>query len=157
MKKPILITLCCVCLMLVTPLTSVAQENTVSSNLPEQQYVDDDCDICPSNKWIKSIEDKKETKKLTNIIDEHLIGDNKLKQDRIFWNFPITCITLYIIFIQMYIRAIYANWILWMLIPYYSFLYTLFERYLYLKNFQIFFILKIANTLNCLWDRFYYV
>ena len=36
MKKEILITLCCASLMLVTPLTSIAQENTVSSNLPEQ-------------------------------------------------------------------------------------------------------------------------
>ena len=36
MKKTIFITLCCASLMLVTPLTSVAQENTVSNNLPEQ-------------------------------------------------------------------------------------------------------------------------
>ncbi|UCF49087.1 MAG: hypothetical protein JSU91_04875 [Thermoplasmatales archaeon] len=36
MNKPILIALCCASLMLVTPLTSVAQENTVSNNLPEQ-------------------------------------------------------------------------------------------------------------------------
>ena len=36
MKKPILITLLCAVLMLVTPLTGVAQENTVSNNLPEQ-------------------------------------------------------------------------------------------------------------------------
>ena len=36
MKKPFLITLCCASLMLVTPLVGVAQENTVSNNLPEQ-------------------------------------------------------------------------------------------------------------------------
>jgi len=36
MKKTILITLCCASLMLITPLTGVAQENTVSNNLPEQ-------------------------------------------------------------------------------------------------------------------------
>ena len=36
MKREILITLCCASLMLVTPLVGVAQENTVSSNLPEQ-------------------------------------------------------------------------------------------------------------------------
>ena len=49
MKKPILITLCCASLMLLTPLVGVAQENTVSNNLSEQPNdVDDDCDICPS-------------------------------------------------------------------------------------------------------------
>ena len=36
MKKTILITLCCASLMLITPLTGVAKENTVSNNLPEQ-------------------------------------------------------------------------------------------------------------------------
>ena len=35
MKKTILITLLCASLMLVTPLTSVAQENTISSNIPD--------------------------------------------------------------------------------------------------------------------------
>jgi hypothetical protein len=35
-KKTILITLCCASLILVTPFTTVAQENTVSNNVPEQ-------------------------------------------------------------------------------------------------------------------------
>jgi len=36
MKKEILITILCTSLMLVTPFTSIAQENKVSNNLPEQ-------------------------------------------------------------------------------------------------------------------------
>jgi len=36
MKKTILITLCCASLILVTPLTGIAQENTVSNNLPDK-------------------------------------------------------------------------------------------------------------------------
>ena len=40
MKKPILITLCCATLMLVTPLTSIAQENKVSSNLTDSPDID---------------------------------------------------------------------------------------------------------------------
>ncbi len=41
MKKTILITLCCVSLIFVTPFTTVAQENTVSNNLLEQSDIDD--------------------------------------------------------------------------------------------------------------------
>jgi len=40
MKKPILITLCCTSLMLVTPFTTVAQENRISSNLQEEPNID---------------------------------------------------------------------------------------------------------------------
>ncbi len=36
MKREIFITLCCASLMLLTPLSGVAQENTISNNLPEQ-------------------------------------------------------------------------------------------------------------------------
>ena len=40
MKKPILITLLCTCLMLVTPLVGVAQENKISNNPSEQPDID---------------------------------------------------------------------------------------------------------------------
>jgi len=40
MKKEILITLLCASLMLVTPFTTVARENTVSNNLPDEADID---------------------------------------------------------------------------------------------------------------------
>ena len=40
MKKEILITILCTSLMLVTPFTTIAQENKISSNLIEQPYIE---------------------------------------------------------------------------------------------------------------------
>ena len=70
MKKEILITLCCASLILVTPLTGVAQESTVSSNLPEQPNdVDDDCDICPAISVISKLVNEEKYQELSDRLE----------------------------------------------------------------------------------------
>jgi len=139
MKKEILITLLCAGLMLVTPFTTVARENKITSNISEQPDIEDDCDLCSKvskshlirlksllNRLEKNniklftmlknkprVEEKYQ--ELSKRINEFLEVYNGLKPDTPIENIKPLCIFLLILFGRILIRISILYEILWFL------------------------------------------
>ena len=65
--------------MLVTPFTTIAQENKISNNLTDEPDIEDDCDICPTVSVISKLVDEEDNKDVSKRFNEYLQVYSDLK------------------------------------------------------------------------------
>lgn len=111
----------------------------------------DDCDICPSINKINNLVDKKEYKKLANMIDKYFEMYSNSKLDTPKGNFRPICGILRILHAQYIARVIILLTIWGLLYSLYHFFpHMIYAYYLFRIN-QASIILSVALDLNCDW------
>jgi len=120
---------------------------------PNTSEIEDDCDICPSIKKIKSLADKNKNEKLSNIVDEELGKYSNLKLDNTKGN-RLICGILHIIFNFLELKYKIFEKIVWLIeiILVISPLKGLLINYYLAFNFgQAIAVALYASALNCDW------
>jgi hypothetical protein len=115
---------------------------------------EDDCEICPSIKKIKSLVDKKENKKLSDIIDEHFDRYSNLKHEKNVGDFRPICGILNLMIMRcvyglMVIERIVYTGLVLKLIDIFPVLIDFIIFWHSFKVIQLIFFYKVANILNC--------
>ena len=120
---------------------------------PNTTESEDDCDICPAIKKIKSLEEKNKNNMLSNIVDEHLEEYSNLKDDKNVGDFRPICAILNMILKTFYIRL--NIFLVFLYRPIILFLYYIVfhigfvNLYFYSLMFRMNFFYDIAVALNC--------